>query len=89
MNIAVICTLLGLIAVITGHIVVIARWSGRIDGFMQATEQRITKAEYEITRLRDARHKSDGEIQRHTGEIRDLQRTAFNRRVADEREDEH
>ena len=72
MNVTV--ALFGLIIVIGVHIAVIARWSGKIDGFIIATMARISTVENEVTRLRDARHVADGILQRHDGAIEELKR---------------
>ena len=96
-NAAVVVALVGLIVIITVHITVIARWSGRIDGymvandqriatFMQATSQRFEVVEGEVKRLRDARHIQDGHIQRHEGMLRDLDRRQGYRRQEDQDE---
>ena len=66
--------------VIGVHIAVIARWTGRIDGFMTASIERLEKAEVEITRLRDARHIADGMIQRHDGLLKEWERRMAERR---------
>ncbi len=56
------------------HIAVIARWSGKIDGFMSAMGERMVRAESEITRLREARHTQDGLLQRHEGVLKEWDR---------------
>jgi hypothetical protein len=66
--------------VIGVHIAVIARWSGKIDGFMSAAALRFEKAESEIARLRDARHAADGIIQRHDGLLK-----SWDRRMSSDR----
>ena len=83
MTTAIVISLVGLIIVIAVHIAVIARWSGRIDGYMLSMDGRMTKAELEIIRLRDARHLADGAIQRHEGMLREFERRAGPRRVTD------
>jgi hypothetical protein len=72
-------SLIGLILAVAVHIAVIARWSGRIDSYMQASEVRIQKAEAEIVRLREARHKADGILQRHEGLLGQLDRRGMYR----------
>ncbi len=74
MTTAIVISLVGLIIVIAVHIAVIARWSGRIDGYMVSMEGRMAKAETEILRLRDARHMADGTLQRHEGMLREFER---------------
>lgn len=84
MTTAVVISLSMLIVVITVQIVMTARWTGRVDGYMQEMNRRMTDAELEIIRLRDARAVSDGIIQRHEGMLlRDVERRQITRRVAD------
>ena len=69
--------------VIGVHIAVIARWSGKIDGFMSAMGERIVRAEAEISRLREARHQQEGTIQRHEGLLKEWERRmSTDRRVS-------
>ena len=79
-NTTLVVALIGLIVVITVHIVVIARWSGKIDGYIQATAERLSSVDAEIRRLRDARHEADGKIARHEGLLREM-RSLADRRV--------
>lgn len=82
----VIVACLGLTIVIAVHIVVIARWSGRIDGYITSNAERMNTMDVEIRRLRDARHEADGKIQRQEGMLREMQRL-FDRRVPSATED--
>lgn len=75
-----IVALIGLIVVITLHIVVIARWSGQIDGYVKANNERMLRQDVEVQRLRDARHETDGKVQRLIGQVSEIQRL-FDRRV--------
>lgn len=72
MDVAVVCSLIGLSVAIGVHIAIIARWSGRIDAFLAGNTERLTKAEAEIIRLRDARHEADGLIAMHEGILREI-----------------
>ena len=85
---AVVVALIGLIIIIAVHISIIARWSGRIDAFMQGVREDFERVEHEIARLRDARHVADGTLQRHDAMIRELNRRHYSRRSTDGDQDE-
>ena len=69
----VVLALIGLTVTIAVHITIIARWSGRIDSYMQTVMERIERVDEEILRLRNARHDSDGVLQRHEGTLHDIE----------------
>ena len=71
---AVVAALLGLIATIVVHIVVIARWSGKIDGYIVASAENFRRMENEIEKLRAARHEQEGTLQRHEGLLKEFDR---------------
>ena len=73
MTVSVVVALIGLIIVILAHTVVIARWSGRIDGYLSAASENFKRIDCEIGKLRDARHVADGKIQLHDGQVRSLE----------------
>lgn len=73
-NTAVVISLIGLMIIVGVHIAVIARWSGKIDGFITSALDRIERSEDEIERLRDARHSIDGTLQRHEGLLKEYGR---------------
>lgn len=94
MSTAVILSLITVIILGAIQIAVIARWTGRIDGYIVASDKRfeayiaannlrMEMHEDEIRRLRDARHASDGIIQRHDGILRELERRQWTRRSTD------
>lgn len=70
---ALIVSIIGLIIIIAVHIVVIARWSGQIDGYLRAATDNFHRIDEEIKALRIARHDADGTIQLHSGAIRNLE----------------
>ena len=78
-NNALAVSIIGLIVVIVTHIVVIARWSGQVDGYIRANNERLSAMDIEIKRLRDARHEADGRIQLHDGALREVQRVLARR----------
>ena len=91
---AVVVSLIGLIVVIVIQIVFVSRWTGKIDGYMAANDERfrtyiatndrrVSQNEAEIIRLRDARHVADGKIQRHEGWLKELDRRHNGRRITD------
>ena len=99
MNTAMVISLIGLIVIITVQVVFFARWTGRIDGYVTASDQRFQayiiaadkrfeNDEDEIRRLRDARHTADGIIQRHEGMLKELNRRYYSRRHDDQHEGE-
>ena len=74
----VLIALVVLILAVIGNIVVMARWSGKVDmlqshaltqqeGFSRIVEQRFSDATREIEKLRERQHKLDGELQRQKG----------------------
>ncbi len=67
LTIGLLISMIGVIIVVGTHIAVIARWSGKIDGFFLAIQERITRDELEIEKLRSARHAQDGIIAFHNG----------------------
>lgn len=73
MNAELVIALIGFIIVIMAHTVVIARWSGRIDGYLEAAANNFTRVDCEIERLRDAKHDASGQLQKHTGQIRAIE----------------
>lgn len=79
MDIAVVVMTVALIITVIVHIAVIARWSGKIDGFIVSANDRILDAEKEILRLREARHHADGELQRQAGMLHELERRRWPR----------
>lgn len=55
--------LIGLIVAITVHIVVIARWSGKIDGYILAMTDSIRRLDGEILELRKVKHETNAKLQ--------------------------
>ena len=91
MNLAVVISMLGLIVVVMVHIGIIARWSGRIEVYIEASNARLEAyivainarmemSDREILRLREARHVADGILQRHEGLLVELDRRRDDRR---------
>ena len=74
MTTSIVVSIIGLIAVICVHIVVIARWSGKIDGYILAASENFRRIDSEIERLRISRHEQEGRLQRHEGVLRELER---------------
>lgn len=73
MTTSIVIALVGLIVVIMGHTVVIARWSGKIDGYLEAAQRNFTRQDGEIMKLREAKHELLGKCQLHDGQIRGLE----------------
>ena len=71
---SIVVSIIGLIVVICVHIVVIARWSGKIDGYILAASERFNRIDDEIDRLRVSRHDQEGRLQRHEGALNELER---------------
>ena len=74
MTTSIVISIIGLIVVICVHIVVIARWSGKIDGFITAFAANFARIENEVEKLRAARHIQEGTLQRHEGLLREFER---------------
>ena len=74
MTTSIVVSIIGLIVVICVHIVVIARWSGKIDGYILAASATFARIDHEIEKLRSARHIQDGILQRHEGVLREFER---------------
>ena len=71
---SIVVSIIGLIVVICVHIVVIARWSGKIDGYILAASEHFGRIDHELEKLRAARHDQEGRLQRHEGALRQLER---------------
>ena len=71
---SIVVSIIGLIVVICVHIVVIARWSGKIDGYILAAAENFRRIDSEIDRLRLSRHDQEGRLQRHEGALKELER---------------
>lgn len=72
MTTSIVVALIGLIIVICVHIVVIARWSGKIDGYISSCSDNFRRIDGEIAQLRVSRHDHEGRIQRHEGTLNEL-----------------
>lgn len=81
---SIVVSIIGLIIVICVHIVVIARWSGKIDGYILAASEHFHRIDAEIEKLRMARHDQDGRIQRHEGVLKDMERRRYARETPSE-----
>ena len=74
MTTSIVVSIIGLIVVICVHIVVIARWSGKIDGYILSASENFRRIDSEIHSLRLARHDQEGRLQRHEGMLREFDR---------------
>ena len=72
MTTSIVVSIMGLIVVICVHIVVIARWSGKIDGYIMSASENFRRIDGEIERLRVSRHEQEGRLQRHEGTLNEL-----------------
>lgn len=74
MNNAILVALIGLIMVVGVHVAVIARWSGRIDGYLQAAAENFKRIDAEILSLRQSRHDHEGRLQRSESVLKHYER---------------
>ena len=84
MNTAILISLIMLMIIVGVHIAVIARWSGKIDGYILAASEHFHRIDAEIEKLRMARHDQDGRIQRHEGLFKDMEHRRYARETPSE-----
>lgn len=79
MNAAILISLIGLIIVGGVHVAMIARWSGKIDGYLLAATANFARIDDEIKSLRLSRHDHEGRIQQHDGVLKFYERRQLER----------